>query len=174
MPTYMWWLLYSSCEQPCARPSAQCLMARQHLHNWLGHAAAAGLRRALSSRGRVVADANLQGLESHDERRMYFNVCLQVRAFACCGPCLATRVALSFVAGVGPHPRRARLGKPAYRPVHMLTRMQTRAHVGPRICTHAHLYMPVLAAGPHLAYGPAPRTLCQATVANGARSHSST
>ena len=57
-------------------PSAQCLMARQHLHNWLGHAAAAELRRALSSRGRVAADANLQGLESHDERRMYFNLCL--------------------------------------------------------------------------------------------------
>ena len=76
MPTYMWWLLCSSRGQPCARPSAQCLMARQHLHNWLGHAAAAELRRALSSRGRVVADANLQGLESHDERRMYFNLCL--------------------------------------------------------------------------------------------------
>ena len=76
MPTYMLWLLCSSREQPCARPSAQCLMARQHLHNWLGHAAAAELRRALSSRGRVVADANLQGLESHDERRMYFNLCL--------------------------------------------------------------------------------------------------
>ena len=76
MPTYMWWLLCSSREQPCARPSAQCLMARQHLHNWLGHAAAAGLRRALSSRGRVVADANLQGLESHDERRMYLTLCL--------------------------------------------------------------------------------------------------
>ena len=73
---YVWWLLCSSREQPCARPSAQCLMARQHLHNWLGHAAAAELRRALSSRGRVVADANLQGLESHDERRMYFNLCL--------------------------------------------------------------------------------------------------
>ena len=74
-------------------------------------------------------------------------LCLYVCAFACCGPCLATRDALSFVVGLGPHSPRNPLGKPADRPVHMLTRMQTRAHVGPRICPHAHLYMPVLANG---------------------------